>query len=385
MSYLRAPVDVNVDTLVDRALDRIREQVPGWVPREGHLEVVVAEELARLVAETAHVAADVPDRIFSAYGEQMQDIAQQNGAPATGTVEITAIDAAGYNVPAGTAVAWALTGDERVFFRLDQTVTIAPGTTSVEAPVTAEDPGAAANGLGPGAAELVDQIAFVDQVAFVDETSGGADAETDATYRDRLSDELRLSAPRPIVPDDFAVFARRTPGVHRALALDGYDPDDASTGNARFVALVPVDTDGQPVAATVADDLIADMEARREVNFVVRTTEPDYTPVDIAFTVRRSDGVTDAEALDRVVAAAEAWISPANWGGGDTSPPEWRTGTDTVRYLELASVLSAVDGVEYVVELTINGTEDDLALDGVAPLPAPLGVEGSTVDGQIVP
>ena len=92
MSYLSAPVDVDMDDLLDRALQRIRDRIPGWIPREGHLEVAVLEELARMVVETAQVAADVPDHIFRDYGRTMHDIPQDDGAPATAEIEITVVD-----------------------------------------------------------------------------------------------------------------------------------------------------------------------------------------------------------------------------------------------------------------------------------------------------
>lgn len=384
MSYLRAPIDVDLQDLIDRALERIADQVPGWVPREGHLEVAVIEELARLVVETYAVAADVPDRIFSAYGREMHGITQGAGAAAVGTVRFTATDTAGYNVPAGTLVAWRVTGDQRIYFTTNATVTIPPGSNTGTVAVTAETDGEDGNGLGPGEVEIVDGLAFLDSAELLDATGGGEDPETDEAYRDRLADELRLLAPRPILPADFAVFARQTPGVHRALVLDLYDPTDQSNDNPRTVTLVPVGADGTPPGSEVLDQLIADMQARREVNFVIHTTGPNYTPVDVAFTIEPADDWDDPDAVDAAEQAVADWISPARWGGGDQSPPVWQL-TDTVGYLELAAVLSSLDAVRRVVTLTINGQPDDLNLPDVAPLPAPLDdpTDPSTITGQV--
>lgn len=383
MSYLRAPIDVDLQDLIDRALERIAEQVPGWVPREGHLEVAVIEELARLVVETYGVAADVPDRIFSAYGREMHGIAQGEGAPAVGTVQFTATDDAGYNVPSGTVVAWRVTGDERALFRTDATLTIPPGSTTGTVTVTADADGADGNGLGPGPVDIVDGLAFLDSAELLDATGGGEDPETDVAYRDRLADELRLLAPRPILPADFAVFARQTAGVHRALVLDLYDPTTGTFDNPRTVTLVPVGADGTPPGSEVLDQLAADMQARREANFVIATAQPDYTPVDIDFTIEPADDFDPAAAVAAAEQAIADWISPARWGGGDRSPPVWQL-TDTVGYLEAAAVLSSLDAVRRVVTLTINGQTADVTLPGVAPLPAPLDdpTDPSTISGQ---
>lgn len=384
MSYLRAPIDVDVDDLIDRALERISDQITGWVPREGHLEVAVIEELARLVFETYGVAADVPDRIFSAYGRELQGIEQREGAPATGVVEFTATDDQGYNVPAGTVVAFRVTGDEQVFFATDVTVTIQPGDTTASVSVTAQQDGQEGNALGPGPVEIIDGLAFLDSAALLDTTAGGDEPETDAAYRDRLADELRLLAPRPILPDDFAVFARQTAGVHRALVLDLYDPASGTFGNDRTVTLVPVTVDGTIPDGAVIGQLIADMESRREVNFVILTAEPDYSPVAIDFTIEPSADFTDQAAVDAAVEAVEEWISPARWGGGEQSPPVWDL-TPTVRFLELAGLIANLEAVDTLVDLTINGDADDVELTGVAPLPAPLDdpSDPSAVTGQV--
>jgi hypothetical protein len=64
--------------------------------------------------------------------------------------------------------------------------------------------------------------------------SGGVDAEDDPTFLNRLTEEFRLSAPRPIVAgsqtsynpdvDDFAAFAKRDPAVTTAISFDLYQP-----------------------------------------------------------------------------------------------------------------------------------------------------------------
>jgi hypothetical protein len=64
----------------------------------------------------------------------------------------------------------------------------------------------------------------------VNPTAGGIDAEPDDVYLSRLTDELTLLAPRPILPVDFAIMARDVTGVTRATALDGYDPTATITG-----------------------------------------------------------------------------------------------------------------------------------------------------------
>lgn len=369
MSYLRAPIDVDLAQLVDDALARIARKIPSWVPREGHLEVAVIEELARLVQETYAVAATVPDDIFSAYGRELAGIPQVEGQPAVGTVQFAVSDAAGYNIPAGTVVAAAVSGDEQIFFATGATLTIPTGSTTGTVQAVAEQDGQDANGF-TGPVEVIDQLAFVDSATLVGLTSGGVDAEDDVTYRDRLADELRLSAPRPILPADFAAFARQIVGVHRALVVDGYDPDSETFDNPRMVTVVPVDADGLTPSQPVVDALEADLQSRREVNFVVNADEPTYTPVAVVVEFVPADGFTDQAAEEAVEAAVVRLLSPAVFGGGDQSPPVWEQ-QDTVRFLDLAAAIAADDAVAGLTSLTVNGDAEDVQLSGVVPLPAP--------------
>jgi hypothetical protein len=53
-----------------------------------------------------------------------------------------------------------------------------------------------------------------------------------------------------------------------------------------------------------------------------------------------------------------------------------------VRYLEVATVINNVDGVDHITDLTLNGGTADVPLDGVAPLPASVDA-GTTISGTV--
>jgi hypothetical protein len=125
----------------------------------------------------------------------------------------------------------------------------------------------------------------------------------------------------------------------------------------------------------------ADLDARREVNFVVNAMDPQYTVVDVTFAAAATAGydpdLVEAQAID----VLSAYLHPANWAGGDESPPSWRA-ESIVRRLEVASVLGAIEGLAYVTTLTMgkNGgaqSTADVTLDGVAPLPQPGAILGT--------
>ena len=369
--YLDLSIETDADVLLERVLADLEEAYPGWVPRESHLEVRLAAALMRRSAETREVTVRRARAIFDRFGEKVLDVPRGEATAASGRVAFTMVDDAGYQVPAGTVVGVRVTGDEVVAFVTDEALTIDPGETVGEVDVTAEEAGEDGNGFtAEDPVEVVDSLAAVDAVALVETTGGGQDAEDEADYLDRLAARQRLSAPRPILPEDFAVLAREIPGVGRALAIDGYDPEDGTEGNERTVAVAAVDVDGLPVAEQVAADLEDDLEARREVNFKVPIVDPTYTGVEVTATVRPADGFTAGEAAADAADAVEALLSPARWGGGDESPPVWRL-RDTVRYLEVAAAASMPDSVDFLEALTVDGGTGDVALSGRAPLPAP--------------
>ena len=79
------------------------------------------------------------------------------------------------------------------------------------------------------------------------------------------------------------------------------------------------------------------------------------------------------------IQAVTEYLSPANFGQvpyGDQ--PVWLSDTK-VRYLEVAEVINRVEGVLYIVSLTINGGTADVALPGPGPLPRPGAITGAAV------
>lgn len=378
---------------VQRALDALALAFPGWQPNEAHLEVALVEELARIAAESAQVATDVPAAIFQAFGEKLVGLAPKVGVAATAEARVTMVDAAGYTLPAGTVVAFRTAEGEYELWRtLDDAVALTGTAIAPDITLEADDVGTARNGLPVATSlELVDSYAFVESIELTTASAGGVDAETDEEYLDRLADELTLLTPTPILAEDFALLARRTEGVHRALAINGYNPADQTLNNERMVTVVGLEADGDGVAQAVEDTMRLALDALREVNFVVNSTDPTHTRVDVVFEAVAEKGYVAADVEAAAEAAVAAFLDPATWG--DTSaegePPVWEK-VDRVRLYEVAAVLNAVDGLNHVTLLTLglNGGAQaaaDVVLSGIAPLPSRVGAGGtSTVAGTVV-
>lgn len=376
MAYIDYPVQVSTDLIVQSTLDQLR-LATGAALNEGHPLVAAVETLAYRHAETRIIMADIGRAVFRDFGLKVYGVAIKQATRATVLSTWTAKDTAGYTIAAGSRVVYVVTGTQRVGFRTVGPATIPVGATSVtgvelEAVVTGED----ANGLPPKTVTSVEQYAWLASVQSTSTSGGGQSDEPIGEYVDRLVTEIRsLSTGGLVLPEDFETAARRVPGVHRALAIDGYDPTVPSSGNEKMVTVALADSDGDPVGATGQTAVETELEARREINFVVHTIDPTYTVITVDFA---AVATVDADSVDvdaAVTAQLESFLNKATWGGGGESPPQWRN--ETVRRNDLIAIVETTPGVDYLTTLTVNGGTADVVLTGVAPLP------NATVTGTV--
>lgn len=389
--YIEVPIETEPVDLAEEAFGYIEEQVPGWLPSPGNLEAWLIEALSQTASELRELTALVPDAIFQYFGTSILGLPPHAATQATGTTTWTAVDNAGYTVDAGTLVGITPpASDDTYAFEVIEDFAIAAGSTSTAGVVVqAIEAGADASGI-TGTVEMLDPLDFISTVALNVPTSGGTDAEEIDAYLDRLSDLATLLAPRPILPQDFAVMAQRQfPEVGRAVAIDLYDPGPPPvTNKPRCTTVVVVGPDGQPVSSTVKADVDAYLEARREVNFLVFVADPTYTTIDVTFDVTAYPGYVTSEVQALVIEALTTYLSPGGWGlppYGDLSAQSWINETK-VRYLEVAEMINRTDGVHFINTLTIRqagGTmgTTDITLTGVAPLPQPGAIAGTVQPG----
>lgn len=383
LDYITAPFTTDPDALAEAAFNYIQTQVPGWSPNAGNLEVIMIEALAAMVADARTVASAVPRSIFRYYGNSIIGIAPIPDVAATVDTTWTVINANGYTIRAGTQVGMRASGDELIPFQVAFDVVVAPGTTTTAVgavALIAITPGEEANGLF-GTVELIDSIDWVVSITTDGPTGGGMAAESDDSYLNKLSAQLTLMSPRPILPGDFAALARTVPGVFRALAIDGYNPANSTFNNERMVAVALVDALGDPVSALVKAEVVALLEGAREVTFVVNVIDPTYSYIDVFVSYKALPDASIAETDALVEAALNEYLDPSSWGTTPNNGVIWQDET-MVRYLELATVVNNVTGVDYIISLTMAKnpgglSSADVALVGVAQLTRPNSITAS--------
>jgi hypothetical protein len=384
--YIALPIKRDSIEAEEQAFGIIREQFPGWQGADADPIALALRTASLLYADTAEIATRMAEEAFRYYGRGVVNLPPEDETAATATVRITAQDAAGpYEVPEGLEVAGRNAFGALVGFRTLTGATVPNGSTTVDVLAEATEEGTGGNGI-TGAGEFLEYVDYLDAVEFVGITSGGQDAETDSDYLDRLATELQLMSPRPILPDDFAVLARRL-GAFRATAIDGLDPVAGTTGNPAMVAVAMVDEAGNPLPGADKTRIAGELDAMREVGFAVSTFDPTYTIVDVTATATAYPGWDPASVEATVEAELADYLSPVRWGEDDavSGGREWLN-EPTIRYLEVAERMQRVQGLRFVDTLTIgvNGGAQgtaNITLTGYAPLPQPGAINVTVTEG----
>lgn len=355
---ITVPIETDPDELAVPALEYLESVIPGWNRYRADAMFQLIMSVARIIADARDTASDVPPAVFRYLGDWLVQLAPIDASQASTTATITATDTEGWTIPAGSRFLVKTSGDTGIVFYTPTDAVIAPGDSSIAGvELLAETAGADGSGLpDTSTVESVDALSFIDTVTLDTITTGGVDGETHDEYLARLVDELALFTNTPILPDDFAVLARRVAGVARSLALDGYDPVAETDDNERMVTVAVADETGMPLSTGVKNATKAYLQALREITFVVHVIDGTYTTIDATSEYTVYPGF-DAAAVDADVEASKtAYLSPGTWGApptGEETIPAWLN-TDTVRYLEMAEVINRVEGVNYITDLLIG-------------------------------
>jgi uncharacterized phage protein gp47/JayE len=377
--YIVFPLTIEPDDLYDAWAAEMQAAMPGWQEDAASPECLTARTMAQTFGDALENATGPSEEIFRFYGRSVRGIAPLDEQPAAGTVQLTVTpSAAGVLVDAGLQVSGGNQDGVQVTFATVADLTVpANGTTGTVA-VVAVDAGEVGNGVtGPG--QVQDPVPVVTAVTFVDVTADGRDREEDSAYLDRLSDVLRLAAPRAILPRDFAQFARElVPGVARCAAINLLDASAnggaGATNQEGHLTLVPVDDAGQPVPSAAKQQVVDLFTAdKRVLNGVVHVIDPTYTTIGAALQVTAEIGFALADVQAAAIAAAQGYLNPATYGlprsGEDL---EWHNRPVVTAY-DVGRAVGLVESVQSVLAVSLSGgtgaTDQARTLGGLAPLP----------------
>lgn len=367
MAWIPPELDTDPDAVAVRILDGLAARLPGWEPYPGAPEVALAEEMGREISILAELAVASIATAVAGIGETVFGVAALQAEPAQLQVQLTLTEAATLG-PEFVVVGTTGAGIDTAFSLTELTGYPAGVSTATFTAVIA---GADGNGVPIGYLTIATASATVNDATATTASAGGRDDETLDAYLDRLTSTLATLRLGGVRADDLAVLARSVDGVHRAAAVDLYDPSDPDTPAERTATVFPIDAAGQPVAAGVKADLQEYLEQLREVNFIIHVEDPTYAAITITYTAVADSGSIPAGVKTEIDVALARHLSPANWGATDQDPQAWIQ-KPVVRYNDIIRLIGNVPGVAYVGSVTINGGTANVVLDpdGAAALPA---------------
>lgn len=364
--YIDAPIEFDEVTLYQRGITRIQEYYPNWTPKPASMIDILLRTCGEMAAVGAEVASDVPFSIFRAFGP-LAHVPPIDATAATAVATFTAQDANGYDIPQGTPVGLIVSGVtmDPVGFETAADAVIPVGSMTVNATIVATIPGANTTGLN--SVVRADSLGYITTITLQGATVGGNDAELDPDFVNRLSSDFETWTTTPIRGPDFARKARDIIGVYRCAYWENYNPADGTTTNDKYVALCPIDINGNAVSAGVQTQVANYIQGLREVNFVAPVVSPSYSPIDVTAVLHVSDASLEAQAISDANGALQAFLFAGNWGAPQTGvgqAPVWNN-TPAVRLSRVVTVLENVNNVNYADGVLIGFSAE------VPPTPVP--------------
>lgn len=321
--------------LVDLGLLRASELVPGWVPREGNVEVVLLEQFAVLMAALVErVEAVVPQVTMQIL--EMSGLTRFAGEAAELTVTVSVSDTFGHVVPAGTQVVVGdPDADEPLTGTLAEAVTVNEGDYSATGTVVLDEPGVVTDLSVATEVLLIDAVVYVEAITVDAVVSSGLDAETDAEFLARGSAWLQAMTQVLGRPDQFSARALTDVRVGRALAVNRWDGAGTPGEVAGAVTVLVLDTAGAALDGAVLTEIQEALQAVAVTELTVTVDTPTVTPVDVEVTVTLLPGYVAESVIAAVEASIAAYLSALVW--------EWGGALRLSRLLQVIETTAGVD------------------------------------------
>lgn len=343
--------------LVDLALARAATLVPGWVPREGNVEVVLLEEFAVLVALLAQrlevIVPAVTMQILA-----MSGLTRDAGTVARIAVDIDVSDTLGHIVPAGTQVVIGdPNADEPITGTLLTDVSVPSGSSVGSGTVVADEVGIVQGLTTTTQIMLIDAVAYVDTITASSVITAGTDPETDTAYLNRGSAWLASMTQMLGRPEQIAQRALTDLRVGRALGVQRWDGSAATPGAVPgAVTVLTLGTTGEPLDSAVATDLHDALALRSSAELALTVQAPIVTTVPVTASITLKPGYVGSTVQAEVTAAVAAYMSPLTWPWGED--------------LNRSRLLQAIETVAGVNAATITAPASDVSVGALTLLKA---------------
>lgn len=365
--------DRNPDDLMDEMLDHGRQILPQWDPSVGNIETVMVETFANQSAALLAGFNRLPDGILEGM-LNLFGITRSDGNAASATVTLTAVDTAGYMIPADTEFAYFASETAYVYY-LAADAAIPNGSTEASATIVAREVGEEFNSPPSGSLlQVLTATPFLTSAVLATAPTGGSDTETDDQYFARAVNTVASYSTALVTPSQIQAHVLDDyPEVFRCQVYDRrryYDRDTTASTYTTHNGYVLIAVGGSnsdqsvltdiPIDATTLSAIKTDVEGRSSVGLIADVMTAELASIDVSATVVAKDGVEVGAVGSLIVAALDNYLDPDAWDWSSTH----------VRTNEIISLIDQVDGVDYVVSVSLAGSDiagygsDTTSVDG---------------------
>lgn len=354
--------DLDPTLLAERARVDVVSRIPGLTLRVGNVETALIDAFALTVAESVYTLNRVPKATIAGVLTFMGAIPDP-GLEADTSVTFNLSSTNATTVPAGTVV--RLSNDITTVTFITTTDGANDANTTITVFAVATSVGASWNGTPAGTRlELLSSgLTNIDNVALASPVQNGRDPEDLDSWLLRASNRFARMSAALTTADGFVAYAKETPGVTQAYALDRYDVTDSTVKNGH-VSLAVIGPGGVPLSTEAKDALEEQISDLAVANLAVHLVDALVTPVDVTAQIVVRPGYDGPAVADSVVATLASFLDPNTWPFDDT-----------VAVADLVGEINRTAGVQ---STTVSVPATDVTLPGFAPL-ATLGVATITI------
>lgn len=353
--------DLSDQDVVAAAIAALQLNLPGWIPREGNTEILILESLALEISEAIVAVNRLPGAVLQAL-LLLAGVDKNFGVAPIASASILVGDTNGYKIPAGTRIYLNLgTGGSTTFLVEPPGLVIPAGSNTGTVSIIGAEFTGKANGIASGTnMVMADPLPFIERVSLATAVSGGADPETDNQWRNRGVARLSRLSDALVLPRHFEAASLEVATVARAVGIDLYDNTQAGNpgDHPGHMTVAVLGKNGALLSTADKDALRNSMDIRAVTPLVVHVMDVNVVTVPATSQIAVKAGFDKPATITAVQNAIIAYIDPLVWTWGAT-----------IRRNEVISLVDQVAGVDYVVDVTINGVAADYAITGPASLP----------------
>lgn len=354
--------DDNAVTSLNDILTQAKGLLPGWTPRAGQIETILAEAIAYRSAELSNAINRIPSATLEVL-LQLFGVTRSDGSKATASLEITFTDSdvVSRSLPAGTEfLYYSPVNSVSYTFVLDNDFTLS-GTLSGTASVTAKGVGSGYNfNADDQNLVILSSATYFESATFASSPRGGRDPETDDQFFDRGTALLAsyTSASTTANQVEAYVYANKS-YANRVSVFDRRRFRDRDVTGVSYtthdgyalIAAAGLVTDPSLASSeiTVAPSNLADLYTsvteRVPTGVSVDVMSAELAEIDVEVNCVVKDGFVTTQVRTAIENTIKTYLDPNTW--------DWSQ--QFVRRNEIISLVDSVEGVDYVTSVKLNG------------------------------